>query len=119
MIFAVAALARSGPFPGRVVVAALVDEEGLMIGVKHFVASGRARGVDAAIVCEPEGGEVCAVQKGALRLRVDAQGKMAHGAMPDKGRNPTPALHDMVSFAASEQRRLQDAFGHHPLLGEV
>jgi succinyl-diaminopimelate desuccinylase len=119
MIFAVAALARTGPFPGRVVVAALVDEEGLMIGVKHFVASGRARGIDAAIVCEPEGGEVCAVQKGALRLRVDAQGKMAHGAMPDKGRNPTPALHDIVSFAASEQRRLQEAFGHHPLLGAV
>ena len=119
MIFAVAALARSGPFPGRVVVAALVDEEGLMAGVKHFVASGRAQAIDAAIVGEPEGGEVCAVQKGALRLRIDAQGKMAHGAMPDKGRNPTPALHDMVSFAASEQRRLQAAFGHHPLLGEV
>jgi succinyl-diaminopimelate desuccinylase len=119
MIFAVAALAGGGPFPGRVVVAALVDEEGLMTGVKHFVARGRAQGIDAAIVCEPEGGEVCAVQKGALRLRVDAQGKMAHGAMPDKGRNPVPALHDMVSFAASEQRRLQGLFGDYPLLGQV
>jgi succinyl-diaminopimelate desuccinylase len=119
MMFAVAALAQSGPFPGRVVVAALVDEEGMMTGVKHFVANGRAAGVAAAIVCEPEGGEVCAVQKGALRLRVDARGKMAHGAMPDKGRNPTPALHDVVSFAASEQRRLQESFGHYPLLGQV
>lgn len=119
MIFAVAALARSGPFPGRVVVAALVDEEGLMTGAKHFVASGRAQGIDAAIVGEPEGGEVCALQKGALRLRIDAQGKMAHGAMPDKGRNPVPALHDMISFAASEQHRLQRALGDHPLLGQV
>lgn len=83
------------------------------------MASGRAAGVAAVIVCEPEGGEVCAVQKGALRLRVDARGKMAHGAMPDKGRNPTPALHDVVSFAASEQRRLQESFGHYPLLGQV
>jgi succinyl-diaminopimelate desuccinylase len=119
MIFAVAALDRGGPFPGRVVVAALVDEEGLMAGVKHFVASGRTKGIDAAIVGEPEGGEVCAVQKGALRLRVDAKGKMAHGAMPDKGRNPTPALHDMVSFAAAEQQRLQALFTEHPLLGQV
>jgi succinyl-diaminopimelate desuccinylase len=119
MIFAVAALAQARPFSGTVVVAALVDEEGMMTGVKHFVASGRAEAVDAAIICEPEGGEVCTVQKGALRLRVDAEGKMAHGAMPDKGRNPTPALHEIVAFAASEQRRLQQLFGCHPLLGKV
>jgi succinyl-diaminopimelate desuccinylase len=119
MLFAVAALAETRPFPGRVVVGALTDEEGMMSGVKHFVTSGRASAIDAAIVCEPEGGEVCAVQKGALRLRVEAHGIMAHGAMPDQGRNPIPALHDVVVFAAALQRRLQALVGRHPLLGQV
>lgn len=116
MLCAVAALA-GGPFPGRVVVAALVDEEGMMSGVKHFVATGRAAGVDAAVVCEPEAGEVCIAQKGALRLRLEAEGKMAHGAMPDQGRNPTPALAEWLGAVAEEERALQHEHGQHPLLG--
>ncbi|MBA2528423.1 MAG: M20/M25/M40 family metallo-hydrolase, partial [Euzebyales bacterium] len=86
MLFATAAVTAAGDFPGRIRVAALVDEEGMMLGVKDFVARGHAAGVDAAIVCEPEGGEVCTSAKGAIRLRVDARGRMAHGAMPDHGR---------------------------------
>ena len=117
MIFAAAALER--PFPGRVVVAALADEEGLMLGVKRFVASGQADGVDAAIVCEPEAGEVCLVQKGALRLHFEVQGRMAHGAMPEKGANPVPVLAELVAMVGEEQRRLQSRVGRHPLLGEV
>jgi succinyl-diaminopimelate desuccinylase len=58
MLFAAAALAAEGPFPGRLLLAALADEEGMMLGVKDFVARGHAAGVAAAIVCEPEGGEV-------------------------------------------------------------
>ena len=42
MLFAVDALRRSGPFPGRIVLAALVDEEGMMAGAKDFVTRGRA-----------------------------------------------------------------------------
>ena len=38
MLHAVRALQLTGPFPGRVVVAVLVDEEGLMLGAKHFAA---------------------------------------------------------------------------------
>ena len=44
------------------------------------------------ICCEPEGGEICHVAKGALRLRLDFTGKMAHGAMPFQGRNPNRAV---------------------------
>ena len=62
-----------------------------MLGAKHFVASGHAAGVDGAICCEPEAGEVCHVAKGALRLHVRCTGAMAHGAMPHQGRNPLPA----------------------------
>ena len=117
MLFAAAALQSQGPFPGRLLLAALADEEGLMLGVKDFVARGHCAGVAAAIVCEPEGGEVCVAQKGALRLAVEARGRMAHGAMPDQGVNPIPPL---AAFAASCQEleaELQDRHGGHELLG--
>src|SRR5690606_15670616 len=39
MVHATRALQLAGPFPGRVVVGALVDEEGLMLGAKHFAAT--------------------------------------------------------------------------------
>jgi len=117
MLFAAAAVAADGPFPGRIVVAALADEEGMMLGAKHFCAGEVAAGVDAAIVCEPEGGEVCTAQKGALRLRLDARGKMAHGAMPQHGINSAPALAAFVEAVARHEWRLQDELGTHPTLG--
>ena len=119
MLFATDALRRSGPFPGRVVLAALVDEEGMMLGAKDFVARGRADGVDAVICCEPEGGEICAVAKGALRLRIDLTGKMAHGAMPFQGRNPNRAVGQVIGALADLERSLQERFGEHPRLGHV
>jgi succinyl-diaminopimelate desuccinylase len=117
MCYAAAALARSAPFPGRLVLAALADEEGLMLGVKDFVRRGHAAGIEAALVCEPEGGEVCVAQKGALRVRVDARGRMAHGAMPDHGRNPIPALAEVVRRCHDLETQLQAEVGWHPLLG--
>jgi succinyl-diaminopimelate desuccinylase len=81
------------------------------------VASGRAAGIDAAIICEPEGGEVCVAQKGALRLRADVAGRMAHGAMPHQGRNPIPPLAAFVSACEGLQAVVQAEAGEHPLLG--
>ena len=43
MLFAADAVVRSGSFAGRLVVAALVDEEGMMSGVRDFVAPGTCR----------------------------------------------------------------------------
>ena len=117
MLFAARALDLARPFPGRVVVAALVDEEGMMIGVKDFVASGRARAVDAAIICEPEEREVCIAQKGAIRVRVISWGRMAHGAMPQHGLNPIPPLAAFVQRVEELQEELQHANGEHPYLG--
>jgi len=119
MLFAADELARRRPFPGRVVVATLVDEEGMMIGAKDFVARGRAAGIDAAVCCEPEGGEVCHVAKGALRLRIGLTGKMAHGAMPFQGRNPNRAAAAVLDALARLEARLQDLHGEHPYLGLV
>jgi succinyl-diaminopimelate desuccinylase len=117
MLYAAAALAAAGPFPGRLLLAALADEEGLMLGAKDFVRRGHAAGVAAAIVCEPEGGEVCVAQKGAIRALVDAHGRMAHGAMPHQGVNPIPPLADLVWRCRELEAALQAEAGEHPLLG--
>ena len=119
MLFAADALQRRGSFPGRVVLAALVDEEGMMLGAKDLVARGRTTGVDAVICCEPEGGEICHVAKGALRLRLDFAGKMAHGAMPFQGRNPNRAVGQALVALAELESALQSRVGAHPHLGHV
>ena len=119
MLFGAAAAARRGGFPGRIVVAALADEEGMMLGAKRFAATELARQLDAAIVAEPEGGEVCTAQKGALRLRLDARGKMSHGAMPQHGVNPAPALARFLDVVAARERRFREELGAHPTLGPV
>jgi succinyl-diaminopimelate desuccinylase len=119
MLFATHALASRGPFPGRVVLAALVDEEGMMLGAKDLVARGRLDGVDGVICCEPEGGEICHVAKGALRLRFDLHGKMAHGAMPFEGRNPNRGVAAAIGALADLERDLQARHDTHPHLGQV
>ncbi|OUM97126.1 MAG: peptidase M20 [Firmicutes bacterium ZCTH02-B6] len=117
-IGAVRALIRSQvPFPGRVRLAILVDEEGLMLGVKHFIRAGWADGVDGAIICEPEENEVCLTQKGAMRVRVAFTGAMAHGAMPQSGINPIPWAARFVQGVGELEQALIARHGHHPFLG--
>ena len=118
-MFATAALAGRGPFPGRIVIAALVDEEGMMAGAKDLVARGRTKGVDGVICCEPEGGEICHVAKGALRLGLRFTGKMAHGAMPFQGRNPNRAVGAAIGALADLEAAMQERHGEHPYLGKV
>jgi len=114
-----------GGFRGRIVVGVLADEEGMMLGAKRFAAdlvAGAVPGVDVidgVIVCEPEGGEVCPVAKGALRLAITFTGAMAHGAMPWMGRNPLPAIGSMLGAIAETQHVLRSEHGDHPLLGPI
>jgi len=86
---AVQAISQSGiPFKGKILLGILVDEEGMMTGVKHFIRQGWANGVSAAIICEPVDNHLCITQKGALRVEIITYGKMSHGAMPLAGLNP-------------------------------
>ncbi|HSR24270.1 MAG TPA: M20/M25/M40 family metallo-hydrolase, partial [Candidatus Eisenbacteria bacterium] len=117
MLYAAAALAAAGPFPGRLLLAALADEEGLMLGARDFVRRGHAAGVAGAIICEPEGGEVCVAQKGAIRVIVEAHGRMAHGAMPHQGVNPISPLAELIGRCRELEAALQADWGEHPLLG--
>ena len=118
MIHAARAAQLTG-FDGRIIVAVLADEEGMMLGAKHFAASELAASrIDGVIVCEPEGGEICAVAKGAIRARVDLEGVMAHGAMPHQGRNPLPAMGSLLMGLAELERQVSESVGSHPHLGE-
>ncbi|WP_114907787.1 M20 family metallopeptidase [Ornithinimicrobium murale] len=117
MIYAAKALVEAGPFPGRLVLGALVDEEGLMLGAKAFARTPLAAEIDGAICCEPEAGEICAVSKGAVRLMVHFEGAMAHGAMPQHARNPLPVAAEFVRRVSEVQAELLHVHGVHEHLG--
>jgi succinyl-diaminopimelate desuccinylase len=117
MLFAARALEQSGPFPGTIVLAVLCDEEEMMLGVHDFVARGHANDIDGAIVCEPEAGEICITQKGAIRIRIDLEGTMAHGAMPHEGHNPIRAMALFLAEVSEIELRYQRDPGEHPDLG--
>ncbi|HET8679855.1 MAG TPA: M20 family metallopeptidase [bacterium] len=115
---ALGAVRRAAPdLPGRVRLAALADEEGMMLGVKAFIRDGHARGFDAAIICEPEENEICLCQKGAIRILATFRGKMSHGAMPYAGINPIPWAAHFTSALIEEEARQQQRCGPHHLLG--
>ncbi|MEP6560703.1 MAG: M20/M25/M40 family metallo-hydrolase [Nakamurella sp.] len=113
-----------GGFNGQLVVGVLADEEGMMLGAKRFAHDLVAgvipgvRTVDGVIVCEPEGGEVCPVAKGAIRITVTFIGEMAHGAMPKSGRNPLPAIGSMLIAITEIERGYQAKVGSDRSLGD-
>src|SRR5690606_22235224 len=113
-----AAAEQMGVVPaGRVRLALLADEEGMMQGVRAFVKQGWAEGAVGAIVCEPEENEVCLVQKGGIRAGYRVLGAMAHGAMPDSGVNPLPAAAYIVQALTELDEEFTQRLGRHPLLG--
>lgn len=117
-IAALEAVRRVAPdLPGRIRLGIVADEEGMMLGIKSFIANGWADEVDGAIVCEPEENEICLFQKGALRVRVEFVGVMAHGAMPYAGVNPITALADYVVKVRELERAEQERLGEHRYLG--
>jgi succinyl-diaminopimelate desuccinylase len=107
-MLACAALRRSGvALDGCLAVGALVDEEGDMLGAKHLCATPLGRELSAAIICEPEQNEICLEQRGVVWARVTVHGHMAHGAMPEAGRNPIVGVAEVVRQARALERRLR------------
>ncbi len=97
-----------GPFPGRIVhrrAGRRGGHDGRRQALRRHGAAPTAS--TALICCEPEGGEICHVAKGALRLRLDFTGKMAHGAMPFQGRNPNRAVGAAIGVLADLEAAVQ------------
>ena len=80
------------PWAGRIRLGLVCDEEGMMLGIKHFIARGHADDVTACLVPEPEENNLCLSMKGAIRAVLRVHGRMAHGAMPLSGVNPNTRL---------------------------
>ena len=115
---AVQAISQSGvPFKGRILLGILVDEEGLMRGVKHFIRQGWTNGVKAAIICEPVDNHLCITQKGALRAEVMTSGKMSHGAMPLVGLNSIPPMVSILEKLRQLEEEEIETRGKDSLLG--
>jgi succinyl-diaminopimelate desuccinylase len=116
---AVKAILRSGVrLKGDILIAALVDEEGLMLGVKHFVERGWARRVKAAIICEPEENHLCIAQKGVLWATITCTGVMAHGAMPLTGVNSTYPMAALLTGLRKLEADEITRVGKHEFLGQ-
>jgi len=112
------AFSRSGlPWPGRIRLGFLCDEEGMMSGVKHFIRAGHADDVDACLVLEPEENNLCITMKGAIRAVVRVRGKMAHGAMPLTGINPNTRLARIILAFEEFEAEEKDRCGPDPLIG--
>jgi succinyl-diaminopimelate desuccinylase len=110
------ALQRAG-FSGRLSLALVCDEENMMIGIKDFIRRGHADDVDAALVSEPEGNQLCLSMKGALRAVVRVHGRMAHGAMPRMGINPNTRLARVILAFEEYERREIERCGEDEFLG--
>ena len=111
------AVAKSRAWAGKVRLGFVCDEEGMMIGIKHFIRGGHADDVTACLVPEPEENNLCITMKGAIRAIVRVHGRMAHGAMPLSGINPNTRLARIIlafeELEAAEKRRC----GIDPLIG--
>ena len=73
-------IARSGDFPGRVIVTYVVDEEYASIGTQAVVRDIDRWQPDAAIVLENSDLDICVAHKGFVWAEIVTQGVAAHGS---------------------------------------
>jgi succinyl-diaminopimelate desuccinylase len=117
-ISAVRAIQKSAAsFHGKILLCIPCDEESMMIGIKDFIKRGWAKGVDGAIICEPEENQLCIMQKGAMRVIIKAFGKMAHGAQPLTGINPNTRMAKIIIELDNLEKLEKQRLGEHPMLG--
>ena len=114
MLGAARALARAGGLArGRLVVAAVVDEEYASLGAEALVKGARA---DAAVVGEPTDLQIAIGHQGFSWVEVEAAGRAAHGSRPREGRDAILAMGRVLSRLEALDRELQSRPAH-PVLG--
>jgi acetylornithine deacetylase len=105
--------ARGGLARGRLVVAAVVDEEYASIGADALVREWTA---DAAVVTEPTDMRMAVAHKGFAGVEVVTTGVAAHGSRPQDGRDAIFRMARVIGALEQLDRDLQ-AGRTHPLLG--
>jgi acetylornithine deacetylase len=114
MIDAAASLARNGGLAaGRLIVAAVVDEEHLSIGADALVRNWRA---DAAVVTEPTDLAIAIGHKGFAWVDIEVLGRAAHGSRPAEGQDAILRLGRVLARLEALDVAIQ-ARPPHPLLG--
>jgi acetylornithine deacetylase len=114
MIDASRALLTSGGLAaGRLIVAAVVDEEYASLGAEVLVTQWKA---DAAVVCEPTDLTVAIGHKGFSWVEITTEGRAAHGSRARDGRDAILRMGRVLSRLEEQDRALQ-ALPPHPVLG--
>ncbi len=113
MIDAVRVATAHGFARGRLVVAAVVDEEYASLGADALVTAWRA---DAAVVTEPTDLEIAVAHKGFAWLEVETRGRAAHGSRPADGRDAIVRM-GRVLVALEELDRALQRRSPHALVG--
>jgi acetylornithine deacetylase len=113
MLDAARTLAATGWPKGRLIVAAVVDEEYASIGAEALVKDWTA---DAAIVTEPTGLVVATGHKGFTWVEVTTEGRAAHGSRPQEGRDAILKMGSVLQRLGALTRKLESR-APHPLLG--
>ena len=113
MIDAARLVADAGLDAGRLIVAAVVDEEYASLGADALVTRWRA---DGAVVTEPTDLQIAIGHKGFAWLEVETKGRAAHGSRSLEGRDAILRMGRVLHALDALDRRLQAA-PPHPLMG--
>ncbi|MEN3338722.1 MAG: acetylornithine deacetylase [Acidobacteriota bacterium] len=109
-----ARVARTRGFAkGRLIVAAVVDEEYASLGADALAAAWRA---EAAVVTEPTDLHIGVAHKGFAWAEVETRGRAAHGSRPREGRDAVLRMGRVLHQLEAMDRALQ-ARPAHALLG--
>ena len=114
MVDAATAVARRGGLAaGRLVIAAVADEEHASAGAELLAA---AHAADGAVVTEPTDLRVAIAHKGFEWVEVRTRGRAAHGSRPADGRDAILHMGRILARLEAVDAALQ-AGAPHPLLG--
>jgi len=113
MIDAARVTAERGLPKGRLIVAAVADEEYASIGADALVTQWSA---DGAVVTEPTDMQIGIGHKGFAWLEVETRGRAAHGSRPKDGRDAILRMGRILHRLDSLDRQLQ-ARAPHPVMG--
>jgi acetylornithine deacetylase len=113
MIDAARQVAQRGLDQGRVIVAAVVDEEYASLGADALVTDWHA---DGAVVTEPTDLAIAVGHKGFAWLDIETRGRAAHGSRPKDGRDAIMRMGRVLQKLEAFDRELQTR-PPHPLLG--
>lgn len=114
IIGAAAKLAEAGgPRAGRLLIAAVADEEHASAGAEALVQRWRA---DAAVVTEPTDLAIAVGHKGFGWIEIETRGRAAHGSRPRDGRDAILRMGRVLTRLEQLDRQLQ-ARPPHPRLG--